>query len=64
MTKMKNRSVILCMVLSRFKNIAHLCKRDRWGRKGGVAYIVSVGRGKLNLRTLSVIIAMGSYQGE
>ena len=28
-----------------------------------MAYIVSVGRGKLNLRTLSVIIAMGAYQG-
>ena len=62
MTKMKNHSVALFMELSRFKNIAHLCKRDGWGRKVGVAYIVSVGRGKLDLRTLSVITAMGAYQ--
>jgi len=50
------------------KNIAHLCKRDRsktWGKEGWkrvVICIVSDGRSKVNLRTLSVLAAMGCYQ--
>ena len=43
------------------KNIAYFCKRDRGRRKGGVAYIVSVGREKFNPRILCVITAMSVY---
>ncbi|KAJ3855614.1 glycosyltransferase family 2 protein [Lentinula lateritia] len=51
-----------------FKNIAHLCKRDRsktWGKDGWkkvVVCVVSDGRGKINSRTLSVLAGMGCYQ--
>jgi chitin synthase len=50
------------------KNVAHLCKRDRsktWGqdeRKKLAVCTISDGRAKVNLRTLSVIAAMGCYQ--
>jgi chitin synthase len=51
-----------------FKNIAHLCKRDRsktWGKDGWkkvVVCVVSDGRSKINSRTLSVLAGMGCYQ--
>ena len=50
------------------KNVAHFCKRDRsktWGKDGWkkvVVCIVSDGRAKVNLRTLSVLAAMGCYR--
>ncbi|KAJ7277016.1 chitin synthase-domain-containing protein [Mycena rebaudengoi] len=51
------------------KNIAHLCKRDRWktwGKDGWkrwvVVCVVSDGRSKINSRTLSVLATMGCYQ--
>jgi chitin synthase len=50
------------------KNIAYLCKRNRskiWGKDGWkkvVVCIVSDGRQKINLRTLSILTAIGAYQ--
>ena len=49
------------------KNIAHICKENRWGKDGWknfVVVIVSDGRKKINPRVLTVLNVMGVYADE